>query len=139
MVGLSVSQSTNVMRSSLLLNILAMFTGYTATAHFAASFVLMESGIAVLWLPNAIVLVTLLLHSRKHWWKISIAAIAAELVVGGIGSNFQLIQSFCFGLVNIFEALLAATLLQRFLKEDLTFANLREVTVILPINQRTEK
>ncbi len=121
------------MRSSLLLNILAMFTGYTATAHFAASFVLMESGIAVLWLPNAIVLVTLLLHSRKHWWKISIAAIAAELVVGGIGSNFQLIQSFCFGLVNIFEALLAATLLQRFLKEDLTFANLREVTIFLVI------
>jgi integral membrane sensor domain MASE1 len=119
--------------TSILLRVLAMALAYIATAQFAVSYAVMQSGIVVFWMPNAIVLVALLLNPKRNWWVFCLAAMVAELLVDGLGTEFRVSQALEFGLVNTLEALLAALLIKHFGVEKLTFSNLREVTVFAVI------
>jgi diguanylate cyclase (GGDEF)-like protein/PAS domain S-box-containing protein len=110
-----------------------MAVGYIATAQFAISFAVMQNGIVVFWMPNAIVLVTLILSERRHWWIFWVTAATAELIVDSFGSAFHFWQAVGFGSINAAEATLAATLLRHYCGEKFTFSKLREVLIFAAI------
>ncbi|MEY4345000.1 MAG: hypothetical protein RL032_832 [Pseudomonadota bacterium] len=116
-------------KASVPLQAAVMVVAYIATAKFAISFAVMQSGIVVFWMPNAIVLAALMLNETREWWNFSIAAVGAELLADGFGSSFHVWQSLGFGLINVSEATLAALLLRRYCGEKLNFSNLREVLI----------
>jgi diguanylate cyclase (GGDEF)-like protein/PAS domain S-box-containing protein len=120
-------------KASVPLQLATLVAAYIATAQFAISFAVMQSGIVVFWMPNAIVLAALMLKPRRDWWKFCAAALGAELVVDGFGSAFQVWQAVGFGLINVSEAALAATLLRHFCGQRLSFSNLREVLIFAAV------
>lgn len=120
-------------RTSVWLQTLAMVAAYIATAQFAISFAVMQSGIVVIWMPNAIVLVALVLSQRRHWWIFCVFALGAELIVDSIGGAFHAWQALGFGCINVAEAVLAAILLRHYCGEKLTFSRLREVLIFAAI------
>lgn len=79
----------------------------------------MPEGLAILWLPNAVLLAALIRFQAARYAAIAAVAMAAEIVVGW--GKFSLLESVLFGLINIGEAMLAYVLLRR-LKFDPGFA-----------------
>jgi diguanylate cyclase (GGDEF)-like protein/PAS domain S-box-containing protein len=120
-------------KASVALQIMAMTAAYIATAQFAVTFAVMQNGIVVFWMPNAIVLVTLLLSQRHHWWIFCATAIGAELIVDSIGGAFHVWQALDFGCINVAEAILSAILLRQYCGEKVTFSKLREVLIFAAI------
>jgi diguanylate cyclase (GGDEF)-like protein/PAS domain S-box-containing protein len=85
---------------------------------------LMPEGIAFLWLPNALLLCALLTSRAQHWAAHLAAALLAELVADW--SQFGVLRSLAFGLVNGGEALLGAALLTRGGRVDFRFERLAD-------------
>ena len=90
---------------------------YIILGKLSISYITMPEGIAIVWLPNAIILSTFLLRPRNEWlWYICTFLISE--IVADLG-NFTLIQSFQFGLINVFEGLFATLLIQKFNKNTI--------------------
>jgi len=68
-------------------------------------------GIAILWPANAVLLTALLQTSRNEWPLITVAALIAGSAAS-FSASFPLWSVTLFSLVNIFEALFAAFLIQ---------------------------
>jgi diguanylate cyclase (GGDEF)-like protein/PAS domain S-box-containing protein len=109
------------------LQVLLAWIGYVLAAQLAISFAIMKSGIAILWLPNAVILTALLLSERKNWVWFSGAALAGEWVSDI--PLFSVWQATGFGLTNVFECVLAASLLRKLCGSTFSFGNLRQVIV----------
>jgi diguanylate cyclase (GGDEF)-like protein len=90
---------------------LATGLGYYLGAVLSVAASTMSEGIAILWLPNGILLAALLLVPRRAWPPCLLAAVAGE--VAADLPTFTLAQALGFAGVNLFECLLAAALLQR--------------------------
>jgi diguanylate cyclase (GGDEF)-like protein len=90
---------------------LATGLGYYLGAKLGVAASAMSEGIAIFWLPNGILLATLLLAPRRDWPFYLLAAVVAEIVADL--PTFTLAQALGFAAVNLFECLLAAWLLQR--------------------------
>lgn len=96
---------------------------YIILGKLSISYITMPEGIAIVWLPNAIILSTFLLRPRNEWlWYICTFLISE--IVADLG-NFTLIQSFQFGLINVFEGLFATLLIQKFNKNTMNFRNIK--------------
>ncbi len=86
-------------------------------------------GIAILWPPNAVLLAALLMTSPKEWPLIGgVVLIAASLA--NI-SAFPLWSVVPFGLVNVFEGVLAASLIRRFAGAEFRFQSLSHVMIFI--------
>jgi integral membrane sensor domain MASE1 len=72
----------------------------------------MPEGLAILWLPNAVVLAALIRFEARGYWAIAATAMAAEIAVGW--AQFSLAESALFGVVNVGESTLVFLLLRRF-------------------------
>ncbi len=84
---------------------------YYGAAWCGVNLFALESGAAILWPPNAVLLGFLLYFpSRWYWLSIVAACLLAEMAADF--SSFTLLQSFLFGCVNALECLLAAFLLK---------------------------
>ena len=105
--------------------------GYILCARFASLYALTNTGVVVLWLPNAIVLSALLLTKYRQWWRFVITLVVAELVADG--GEFPLWQALGYVLTNLLEVLLAALLIRRLGGRDFAFANLREVLLFAAV------
>ncbi len=92
---------------------------YLACGWVGVTLTVMPEGIAILWLPNAVLLAALIRFQAARYAAIAAVAMAAEIAVGW--GRFSLLESVLFGLVNIGEATLAYALLRR-LKFDAAFA-----------------
>ncbi len=85
--------------------------GYYLGALIGVAASAMSEGIALFWLPNGILLAALLMVPRRDWpphlLVVVLAEIAADL------PTFTLAQALGFAAANLFECVLAATLLLR--------------------------
>jgi len=62
------------------LGALALAAGYFATAQIGQSLAFPDAPVSALWLPNALVMGTLLLAPRRYWWFYLLAVLAAHLL-----------------------------------------------------------
>lgn len=92
--------------------------GYLAGAWIGSTFTITSTGIAVLWPANAVLLSGFLLRPRTEWWLLALVAFAAEILVSG--ARFPIWAAAGFGVVNLFEVVLAAWLILRW--SDVPFA-----------------
>lgn len=96
---------------------------YYAAARLAIGGTIMPEGIVVLWPANAILLAALLLTAPRAWPLQVAAAVAAEIAADL--PTFTLLQAVSFSAVNVFEAVLAASLLRRAVGPRFRFDRLR--------------
>ena len=96
---------------------------YIILGKLSISYITMPEGIAIVWLPNAVILSTFLLRPRTEWFWYIFTFLISE-IVADLGS-FTLLQSLQFGLINIFEGLMAVLLIQRFNKNTINFKNIK--------------
>lgn len=82
-----------------------------AGAWVGATFTITDSGIAVLWPANAVLLSAFLLLPRSQWWLLAVVAFCAELIVSS--ATFPVWSAAGFGVVNVSESMLAAFLILR--------------------------
>lgn len=97
---------------------------YFAGARLGVMASAMSEGIAIFWLPNGVLLAALLLARARDWPAYLLAAVAAEVFADL--PTFTLVQALGFAAANVFECLLAATLLRR-LTSPFRFDRLRNV------------
>ena len=102
---------------------------YYLGAYVGVHFVALESGIVVLWPPNAVLLAALLSRSPRTWWPLLVAVLAAELIADI--AAFTLTQSLLFAAINIAECLLAASLIRYFLGEEMDWHKPKDLSVFL--------
>jgi diguanylate cyclase (GGDEF)-like protein len=87
-----------------------LMLAYYLAARFSMAFTTSPDGVAVIWLPNAFLLVTLLLNRGRHAWMLLLtvfAEIAADIPV------FRWYESAIISGVNITEVFIAYSLLRR--------------------------
>ena len=116
------------------LSVIAVCAGYYLTGLFAVFLRFSETGIAVIWPPNAVLLAALLLTPARLWWVYLVAILPthAHLV-----SHFQpgatpvVILAQYAG--NSAQALLAAIMLSRFAGGDTRFGCLEGMTRYIAI------
>jgi diguanylate cyclase (GGDEF)-like protein len=103
-----------------------LFAGllYFAGARLGVAASGMSEGIAIFWLPNGVLLAALLLAPVRAWPAYLLAAVLAE--VAADLPVFSLAQALGFAAINLFECLLAATLLRR-VARPYSFDRLRNV------------
>jgi two-component sensor histidine kinase/integral membrane sensor domain MASE1 len=96
-------------RAPLLVPIFGLVYFLAAKVGVATS--LPPEGIVIIWPPNAIVLVTLLMVHRGHWWAFFLATVITE--VAADLPDYPLWAAAGYGIVNFAEGALTATLLSR--------------------------
>jgi diguanylate cyclase (GGDEF)-like protein len=105
---------------------LATGLGYYLGAVLGVAASSMSEGIAIFWLPNGVLLAALLLVPRRDWPLHLTVAVLAEIAADL--PTFTLAQALGFAGTNLFECLLAATLLQR-VARPFVLDRLRHVTL----------
>lgn len=96
---------------------------YIILGKLSISYITMPEGIAIVWLPNAVILSTFLLRAKSEWvWYIFTFLISE--IIADLGT-FTFVQSLQFGLINISEGLVAALLIQKFNKNIINFKNIK--------------
>ncbi|WP_018936260.1 diguanylate cyclase [Thioalkalivibrio sp. ALJ24] len=86
--------------------------GYFAGAWLGVTQTVSPDGKAIIWPPNAVVLAALLLLPVRRWAWVVPAVMAAELAADL--PTFPLWAALSFGMVNLFEVFLAASLIRWF-------------------------
>jgi len=104
---------------------LLYYLGAYVGVHFAA----LESGIVILWPPNAVLLAALLSRPRHSWWPLLLAVLTAEVLADV--PVFTVTQALLFGAINIAECLLAASLIRYCLKGELDWHKPGNLSVFL--------
>lgn len=98
--------------------------GYYLGAWFGVNYTITPGGIAVLWPPNAVLLAAFLSWPPRQWPWLALAALVAEFVADI--PAFPPWAAIAFGLINVFEATLAASLIRYLCGERFTFMRLYE-------------
>ncbi|HEX4894747.1 MAG TPA: MASE1 domain-containing protein, partial [Solimonas sp.] len=101
-----------------------VFGLYYLGARVGVSFTAMPEGMAILWPPNAVVLAAFLLFGWRKFPAIALAALCAEIAADL--PTFTWVEALSFGVLNLGEGALAATLLRR-LGFNLRFQSLADV------------
>jgi diguanylate cyclase (GGDEF)-like protein len=104
--------------------------GYMVGAWVGATFTITDSGIAVLWPANAVLLSAFLLLPKSQWWLLAIVAFCAELIVSTY-ATFPLWAAAGFGLVNVSESALAALLILRWSGTPFAFDRIKNAARFL--------
>lgn len=101
------------------------YLGAYVGVHFAA----LESGIVILWPPNAVLLAAFLSQPPRQWWPLLLVVMAAE--VAADVPVFTVSQALLFGAINIMECLLAASLIRLCLKRQVDWCQPKDLSLIL--------
>lgn len=104
---------------------------YFLAAKLGIATSLPPQGIVTIWPPNAIVLFALLLVHRDKWWVFLAATVATEIFADV--PAYPLWAAAGYGLVNFFEAALAALLLQTVRKRALPLVGVRDFTLFVAL------
>jgi diguanylate cyclase (GGDEF)-like protein len=88
-----------------------VFLLYLAGGWLGVRLAAMPEGMAILWLPNAVLLAALLRFGFARYWAVAAAGMAAEIALGW--GTYSLAESLLFGAINLGEATLAYALLRR--------------------------
>jgi two-component system, LuxR family, sensor kinase FixL len=101
--------------------------GYYAGAHVSATVAFSETGLSLLWLPNAVLMAALLLTPRRWWWVTFAGAFPAHLIFQH-QSGIVLPLALGTFVANAVEALIAAAIVARFSRPP-SFRTVRSVLV----------
>jgi diguanylate cyclase (GGDEF)-like protein len=101
-----------------------VFVLYFVGAKLGVMLTVMPEGMAIIWLPNCVVLAALVRFKGARYPLIACLALAAE--VAADWPQFTLLESVLFGLVNVGEATIAFVLLSRW-KFDYKFSSLSDL------------
>ncbi len=104
---------------------LLYYLGAFVGVHFAA----LESGIVILWPPNAVLLAALLNSDRRDWAPLVLVVIMAEIAADV--PVFTVAQALVFGAINVSECLIAATLIRRALGREMDWHEPRDLSLFL--------
>ena len=85
---------------------------YYSFALIGVHFLSLPSGIVVFWPPNAVVLAAFLTLPIRHWPGLAVIVVMAEVLADY--SSFPIHAAVLFGLINVAECALAATVIKRF-------------------------
>lgn len=102
---------------------------YFLFARVGATYTVTDVGISVLWLANAVLLAAFLIFPLRQWPLMALGALIAELLTG-LGL-FPVAASIAFGLINIFEAALAAWLIRQAVPGKFDFDRVTSATRFL--------
>ena len=97
--------------------------GYFALARVGLTYTVTPEGIAVIWLPNALLLAVFLTSRYSHWPAFACAALVAE--VAADLPAFPLWASLAFGVINLSSTAFAALVLRRFVDPRFNFQQFR--------------
>ncbi len=95
---------------------------YYACAWFSVHKTVTPEGIAIIWLPNAVVLAAFLLSPGRQWAMIASVVLVAELLADW--PHFPLWACLVFGIINITESAVAAGLIRRYVPDRFDFSRL---------------
>ena len=104
---------------------------YILLAKFSIHFATMPEGIAIVWLPNGLLLALFLLRPMREWSWYAFAIIPAEIFADL--PTFTLIQALQFALINLSETMLSALLIRKYTFGDNNFHNIRYILVFIII------
>ena len=101
----------------------------------AVSYLLQLTGaetVTLMWLPNAVTVVALYFTSRRWWPLVAAMVLPAELLVDRI-NGLDLSTSLGFGLVNMVEATVAATILTALVGSGRPLRTVHNVAALLAV------
>lgn len=104
---------------------LLYYLGAYVGVHFAA----LESGIVVLWPPNAVLLAALLSQPPRSWWPLVLMVMVAEVLADV--PVFTVTQALLFGAINVTECMVAAGLIRYWLSGDMDWNEPRDLSLFL--------
>jgi signal transduction histidine kinase len=96
------------------LGALALAAGYFATAQIGESLAFPNAPVSALWLPNALVMGTLLLAPRRYWWFYLLAVLGAHLLAQLPLPEVSIIRVVIQYVLNCGTALIGALSLAQF-------------------------
>jgi len=85
---------------------------YYCFALIGVHFLSLPSGIVVFWPPNAVLLAAFLTLPRRHWPGLAVVVLVAEVLADY--ASFSVQTAVLFGLINVAECAIAATVIKRF-------------------------
>ena len=116
---------TRVARAALLTAI-----GYWIGARLGMALTPDPQPVASLWPPNAILLAALLLVPTRYWWVVLLGALPAHLAVE-LGSGVPKTMVMSWFVSNVFEAVLGAGLVRRFVGPTVRLDSVRTLGVFV--------
>jgi len=102
---------------------------YYLGAYVGVYFAALESGIVILWPPNAVLLAALLSRPAREWWPLLLAALAAEVLADV--PVFTVSQALLFGAINLTECMVAAGLIRYWLARDIDWHEPKDLGIFL--------
>ena len=102
-------------------------SAYYITAKIGFEFTLQPGSISTLWMPNSLVLATLLLTDARWWW-VMIAATLPAHVASELLSGVPVMMVLSWFVSNSAQALLGAWLLRYWIGTEINFRRARDLT-----------
>ena len=116
----------------LTLSVLLVCAGYYLGGVVGIALMFPASPIAIIWLPNAILLAALLLTPARTWWVYLLAAIPTHLhLVTHFQPSVPLVTMLCQVFGNIIQAVIAALAVRRFAGAPPRFDNLQSMIAFI--------
>ena len=109
---------------------LAVSASYFLTSKLGFGFALQPGSISILWMPNSILLASLLLSPRRWWWLMLLAAFPAHLA-SELQSGVPVAMVLSWFVSNSFQALIGAYCITNLVPDGLRFDRFRDVMVFL--------
>lgn len=103
---------------------------YYLTAKVGFVFALQPGPVSTLWMPNSILLATLLLLPRRSWWIAIAAALPAHLA-SELQSGVSVLVSLALFFSNCAQALIGAIGISYFVRDRLRFDRFRDFIVFV--------
>lgn len=104
--------------------------GYYLTAKIGFTFALQPGSVSTLWMPNAILLATLLLVPMRLWWIVVLAACPAHFAAE-LQSGIPATMVLSWFISNTLQALIGAALVCHFVKGPLRFDSFQGLALFL--------
>jgi PAS domain S-box-containing protein len=117
------------LRQAVLISVLVSLA-YYLTAKIGFEFVLQPGSVSTLWMPNSLLLAGLLLTTKRFWW-IVIAAAAPAHFASELLSGVPTTMVMSWFVSNSFQALFGAFCIRLFVKGQLRFDQVRDLTVFV--------
>ena len=98
---------------------------YIILGKLSILYITMPEGIAIVWLPNAVILSVFLLRPKSEWIWYIFTFFISELIADS--GSFTLIQASQFACINICEGLISVWLIKKFNKNSINFQNTKYI------------
>jgi PAS domain S-box-containing protein len=107
-----------------------IFVTYYLTAKIGFEFALQPGSVSTLWMPNSILLAGLLLTARRWWWLVILAAFPSHLA-SELQSGVPTPMVLSWFVSNSLQAFIAAFCITYFVKDQVRFDRLRDLSAFL--------